>query len=128
IVFESVSWTVAWRQFKKERLGRGIWQTIEESKDPKTFAILFEDTAALLGLVVATAGITLEILLRSSIPDALASIVIGLILMGAAVTLARATQSLLIGETANRDVVDGIRRIASADRAVARTGRVLAVH
>lgn len=128
IVFESISWTVAWRQFKKERHGRGIWQTIEDSKDPSTFAVLFEDSAALLGLVVATAGITLELLLRSSIPDAIASIVIGLILMGTAVTLARATQSLLVGETADREIVDGIRRIASADRDVTRTGRVLAVH
>jgi cation diffusion facilitator family transporter len=128
IVFESISWTVAWRQFKKERHGRGIWQTIEDSKDPSTFAVLFEDSAALLGLVVATAGITLELLLRSSIPDALASIVIGLILMGTAVTLARATQSLLVGETADREIVEGIRRIAAADRDVARTGRVLAVH
>ena len=78
--------------------------------------------------MVATAGITLELLLRSSIPDAMASIAIGLILMGAAVTLARATQSLLVGETADRKVIDGIRRIASADADVARTGRVLAVH
>jgi cation diffusion facilitator family transporter len=128
IVFEGISWTVAWRQFKKERRGRGIWRTIEESKDPSSFAVLFEDTAALLGLAVATAGITLELLLRSSIPDAIASIVIGLILMAAAVTLARATQSLLIGETADRKIVDGIRRIASADPDVARAGRVLAVH
>ena len=128
MVFESISWTVAWRQFKKERHGRGIWQTIEDSKDPSTFAVLFEDSAALLGLVVATAGITLELLLQSSVPDAIASIVIGLILMGTAVTLARATQSLLVGETASREIVDGIRRIASADRDVARTGRVLAVH
>jgi len=128
IVFESISWMVAWRQFKKERHGRGIWQTIEDSKDPSTFAVLFEDSAALLGLVVATAGITLELLLRSSVPDAIASIVIGLILMGTAVTLARATQSLLVGETADREIVDGIRRIASADRDVARTGRVRAVH
>jgi cation diffusion facilitator family transporter len=128
IVFESISWTVAWRQFQQTRGGRGIWQTIEQSKDPTSFAVLFEDSAALLGLVVATAGITLELLLRSSIPDAIASIVIGLILMGAAVTLARATQSLLIGETADREIVDGIRRIAAADRDVARTGRVLAVH
>jgi len=128
IVFEGISWRVAWRQFQRERGGRGIWETIEDSKDPSSFAVLFEDSAALLGLVVATAGITLELLLRSSIPDAMASIAIGLILMGAAVTLARATQSLLVGETADRKVIDGIRRIASADADVARTGRVLAVH
>jgi len=89
---------------------------------------LFEDSAALLGLLVATAGVTLEVLCRSSITDAIASIVIGLILMATAVVLARATRSLLIGETAEREVVDGIRRIAAADRDVARMGRVRAVH
>lgn len=128
MVFEGTSWAVAWRQFKRERAGRSIWKTIEESKDPTSFAVLFEDSAALLGLLVATAGVTLELLWRSSIPDAIASIVIGLILMATAVVLARATQSLLIGETAGREVVDGIRRIASADHGVARTGRVRAVH
>jgi cation diffusion facilitator family transporter len=127
ILFEGTSWMVAWRQFKRGRAGRGIWQTIEDSKDPTTFAVLFEDSAALLGLLIATTGITLELLLRTSIPDAIASILIGLVLMGTALTLARATQSLLVGETADREIVDGIRRIAAADRGVSRTGRVLAV-
>lgn len=128
MAFEGISWRVAWRQFQRSRGGRGIWKTIEESKDPTSFAVLFEDSAALLGLLVATAGITLELLLGTSIPDAIASILIGLILMGTAVILARATQSLLIGETAEREIVDGIRRIASADADVARMGRVRAVH
>ena len=128
LIFVGASWTVAWRQFQRARAGQGIWDTIEHSKDPTTFAVLLEDSAALLGLLVAATGVTLELLLRSSLPDAIASMVIGLILMCAAMTLARATQSLLIGESAAPEIVDGIRRIAAADPAVARTGRVLAVH
>ncbi len=128
MLFEGISWMVAWRQFQRVRARRGIWETIEKSKDPTTFAVLFEDSAALLGLLIAATGVTLELLLGSSVPDAIASMLIGLVLMATAVTLARATQSLLVGETADREVVDGIRRIATADRGVARTGRVRAVH
>jgi cation diffusion facilitator family transporter len=128
MLFEGLSWTIAWRQFQRSRTGRGLWTSIERSKDPTTFTVLFEDSAALVGLAIAAVGVTLGLLLHSPVPDALASMLIGLVLMTTAVLLVRATLRLLVGESADREIVDGIRTIASSDRAVTRTGRVLTVH
>jgi cation diffusion facilitator family transporter len=127
-LFEGLSWTVSWRQFRRERGRRGVWETIGASKDPTTFAVLFEDSAALLGLVVAFGGIWLGRALRSAWPDAMASILIGVILMSAAVLLARATLRLLIGQSADRETVRSIRAVAAEEPAVEQVGRVLTVH
>ena len=127
-LFEGTSWLFAWRSFQREREGRGIWETIATSKDPSSFAILFEDTAALAGIVVATAGIWLSRHLQSPIPDAAASIVIGAILMTTASLLARATLRLLTGESADPEIIEEIRRVAGEDPAVERVGRVWTVH
>jgi cation diffusion facilitator family transporter len=127
-LFESTSWLFAWRGFRRERAGRGVWETVATSKDPSSFAILFEDTAALAGILAAFAGIWLSRRLASPIPDAVASIVIGAILMATASLLARATLRLLIGESADPQVVAEIRRVAAEDAAVERVGRVWTVH
>jgi divalent metal cation (Fe/Co/Zn/Cd) transporter len=81
-------------------------------EDPTMFVVLFEDSAAMLGLLATFAGILLSQLTGLAQFDAIASIIIGLILGGTAVWLAIETQSLLIGESAGRDVVEGIRRLA----------------
>jgi cation diffusion facilitator family transporter len=127
-LFEGTSWLFAWRSFRRERAGRGIWDTIATSKDPSSFAILFEDTAALAGIVAASLGIWLSHELRSPIPDAIASIVIGAILMATASLLARATLRLLIGESADPEIIAEIRRVAGEDPSVERVGRVWTVH
>jgi cation diffusion facilitator family transporter len=127
-VFEGTSWLFAWRSFQREREGRGVWETIGSSKDPTSFAILFEDSAALAGILTAFLGIWLSHRLRSPIPDALASIVIGAILMTTASLLARATRRLLIGESADPAIVAEIRRVAGEDPAVERVGQVWTVH
>jgi cation diffusion facilitator family transporter len=128
VMFEASSWTVAWRQFRRERHGRGVWQTIEASKDPTTLAVLFEDTAALAGLLTAFIGVSLGHLLQSTLPDAIASMMIGAILMITAVMLVRATMGLLVGQSADKETLDGIRVLARAHPAVDRVQRVLAVH
>ena len=127
-VFEGTSWLFAWRSFRREREGRGVWETIETSKDPSSFAILFEDSAALLGIVVAFAGVWSSQHWGSPIPDAVASIVIGGLLMTTASLLARATLRLLIGESADPETIERIRKLACEDSAVERVGRVLTVH
>jgi cation diffusion facilitator family transporter len=127
-LFEGISWLFAWRGFKRERGHRGFWETVSTSKDPSTFAILFEDSAALAGIVAAFLGVWLSSRLGSTIPDAVASIVIGGILMVTASLLARATLRLLIGESADPQTVAMIRRLAAEDPAVERVGRVLTVH
>ena len=126
--FEGGSWLFAWRNFKRERAGRGIWETISSSKDPSSFAILFEDSAALAGLVMAALGVWLSQRLGTPIPDAVASIVIGAILMVTAGLLVQATLRLIVGESADPETVAGIRRAAAEDAAVRGVGRILTVH
>ena len=127
-VFEGSSWLFAWRAFQKERRGRPIWETIADSKDPSSFAILFEDSAALAGLIVAFLGIWTSARFETPIPDGIASIAIGAILMTTATLLARATLRLVVGQRANPELERAIREFVAQDDTVERVGRILTVH
>ncbi len=115
-IFEGVSWYVAYREFRnaqeRQRPFR-IFSALRQSKDPTLFTVLFEDSAALLGLLAATLGVLAAHLWHVEWADAAGSLVIAAILAGAAILLAKETKGLLIGEAAGRDVVAGIRRIVS---------------
>ncbi|MEK6334581.1 MAG: cation diffusion facilitator family transporter [Acidobacteriota bacterium] len=128
IVFESISFYFAIKAFRKEQGRQGVWQTIRGSKDPTTFTILFEDTAALLGLVVALVGIFLGHQLNNPYLDGAASITIGVILGIVAVFLAYESKGLLIGEGVNPQTLDSIRAIAITDPAVAEIRNALTMH
>ena len=127
-VFESFSFYFAYKAFRKEMSGRGVFQTIRSSKDPTTFTVLFEDTAALLGLIVAFLGIFLGHLLNNPYLDAVASIIIGLILAVVAGFLAYESKGLLIGEGVDPAVLAGIRALAGADPAVEEVRKSLTMH
>ena len=128
LVFEGSSWTFAWRAFQKERRGRPIWDTIAASKDPSSFAILFEDSAAIAGLAVAFLGIWTSARFETPIPDGIASIAIGAILMTTATLLARATLRLVVGQSADPELERAIRDFVGRDDTVERVGRILTVH
>src|SRR5204863_8780300 len=98
IVFEGGSFYFALRAFRSVMSGKGILKSIRASKDPTTFTVLFEDTAALLGLVVAFLGIFLGHQLSNPYLDGVASIIIGVILGVVAGFLAWESKGLLIGE------------------------------
>lgn len=119
MIFEGYVWSVAYRQFNLERGDTPIFQAVRASKDPTTFTILFEDTAAMLGLVVAFLGILLGQLTGNPYLDGVASITIGIILMGVAVFLAYESKGLLVGEGADPRTVRRIHEIAGADPDVA---------
>ena len=87
-----------------------------------------EDTAALAGLIVAFFGVFLGQQLDSHYPDAIASIIIGLILAAVAIFLAYEGESLLVGETASRKTVKGIRREVLSHPAVEDMRRPLTMH
>jgi len=127
-VFESISSIFAFRAFRKELKGQGALRAIHASKDPTSFTVLFEDTAALLGLVVAFVGIFLGQVFHSPYFDGSASIVIGLILASVAVFLAYETKGLLIGEGVNPETLDDLRSIAGADPAVQEVRKSLTMH
>jgi divalent metal cation (Fe/Co/Zn/Cd) transporter len=113
-LFEGISWAIAYREFRGAQDRRRpfrIFSALREAKDPTIFTVLFEDSAALLGLGAATAGVLAAHLLELEWADGAASLVIAVILAGAAVLLARETKGLLIGEAASRTVVGGICQI-----------------
>jgi len=128
VVFEAGAWWIAFREFGRSKGRMGIMEAVSRSKDPTIFTVLFEDTAALLGLVVAFIGIFLADYLNMPILDGVASVVIGLILALTATLLAYETKGLLIGEAAHPRVVEGVRRIAQAQETVDGVNEVLTMH
>ena len=128
LVFESGSWWVAMKEFRRAKGSLGYFRAVRESKDPTTFTVLFEDSAALLGLLIALIGISAAQYLERPELDGLASIGIGVVLAVTAMVLARETKGLLMGEAAHPDVQASILAIAQADPAVERANGVLTVH
>ncbi len=104
-----VAWLPALKQFNRIRGTKGVWQMIKESKDSALIIVLFEDSAAVAGLFVAAIGLILTEFTGSAVWDGLASIVIGLILIGVALIIAREMSALLIGESASREHRTAIR-------------------
>ena len=127
-VFESLSFSVAWRAFRTTRGSRRTLSAIHHGKDPSLFTVLFEDTAALLGLGVAFVGVFLSHRLKEPVIDGAASIIIGGILVCAAGWLAYESKSLLVGESADPQMVADLRAIVLADPAVTGLGVVLTMH
>jgi len=128
MIFEAGSWFVAFQEFRKTKGARGILEAVRVSKDPSIFTVLFEDSAAMLGLFTAFIGVGLAQVLALPVLDGVASIVIGLILAGTATLLAFECKGLLIGEAADRSVVEGIRAIISAVPGVSARNELLTMH
>ena len=129
-LFEGGSWLFAVNEFSKTKGRRTYIEAVRYGKDPSRFMVLFEDTSALLGLGIAAVGVAAQQLTGKPLYDGLASIVIGLVLTATAVWLALAheTKGLLIGESANREVVADVRRIALEVPGIERVLEVLSMH
>jgi cation diffusion facilitator family transporter len=128
MLFEGSAWLFAWRAFRQYKGDRGYLRAVHEGKDPSMFVVLFEDTAALLGLVVAFAGVLLSDLTGIQYFDGVASIIIGLILGATAAWLGYETKSLLIGEAARPEVVSCIEEIAEGFDEIEDVNEVLTLH
>ena len=118
-VFESVTWVFGWKAFSKERHGRGVIQAIHATKDPTSFSVLLEDSAALLGLLIASLGIFLSRYLNQPYLDGAASIVIGGLLCIIATVMVYESRGLLIGEGVDHQTLQSLRKIVEGDQAVA---------
>ncbi|MGR9106588.1 MAG: cation diffusion facilitator family transporter [Gammaproteobacteria bacterium] len=128
IAFEGAAWVFAFKEFTKTKGKWGYIEAVRKGKDPTLFMVLFEDSAAILGLLVAFIGIVAGQLSGNPHYDGYASVIIGLILGGTAVWLAYETKGLLIGESANNRVVQDIRRIAGDCALVEHVNEVLTMH
>ena len=128
VVFEGLSFRVAFREFRRSHAGEPFWQAIRASKDPGVFAVLLEDAAALAGLSIALAGLGLAAWLDIPELDGAASIGIGLLLVLTAIFLANETRSLLTGEAASPRLIADVRAMLVADPRVKTVEELLTMH
>jgi cation diffusion facilitator family transporter len=127
-IFESTSWIIAMRELLSTGRRQSIWRAVRSSKDVSVYTVIGEDSAALLGLLAAFAGVYLGHRWGVAWPDAVASLIIGMILIVVALFLAAETKGLLLGERANMQIIEDIRRIVCEDSSVALTSQPLTMH
>lgn len=126
-VFEASSWWVALQAFRAAKGDLGYLEAVGVSKDPTTFSVLFEDSAALVGLIIAFIGIASAQYFAMPELDGLASIGIGLVLGITAIALARRTKELLIGESTYPAVQASILQIAGRQPGIVNANGVVTV-
>ncbi|MXO66367.1 cation diffusion facilitator family transporter [Altericroceibacterium endophyticum] len=128
MLLEGTSWFIAIREFSARKGKLGWWSAMRRSKDPSLFVVVFEDSAALAGLIVAAIGIWASHYYNAPQLDGAASMVIGVILAMVAVLLAREAKGLLIGEAADVEVVDKIRHIVGEQEWITSVNHVRTLH
>ena len=128
ICFEAYPWKMAFDEFNARRGKKGFIAAVRGSKDPSLFAILFEDTAAMLGLFTALIGLFIGDYYNIPEADGIASVVIGIILACTAAVLAIECKGLLIGEAADKEVIESITRMIKGHHAVYNVNEVLTMH
>lgn len=128
LLLEGWSTFEAFGDFSKAKGNLGWFQAVRQSKDPPAFIILLENGAAIAGILAAAIGLLLTQLTGNALFDGGASIVIGLILGLTATLLAYESKGLLIGEAADPELVDNLRRLANDQTGVVGVGHVLTVH
>jgi divalent metal cation (Fe/Co/Zn/Cd) transporter len=128
LVFEGSSWLIGARAFRHSKSNLSWWEAFRQSKDPPAFIVVFEDSAAVLGLLVAAAGTTAAILTGDNRWDGIASLLIAAILAGVAALLAQESKALLIGERADPLLSDAVIRIAARMPGVCNANSIATVH
>jgi cation diffusion facilitator family transporter len=128
MLFEGYSWRVALKEFRTAKGSLGYLAAVRQSKDPSVFTVLFEDTAALLGLFIAFIGITAAAVFDMPELDGVASIAIALVLGATATLLARESKALLMGEAALPHVQEEILSAVRGDPDVERVNGMTTVH
>lgn len=128
VALEGTSWAIAVREFNVRRHGVGWWLSIRRSKDPAGFIVLFEDSAALVGLLIAGIGVWASHHYDDPRLDGVASIAIGLVLAGVAMLLAREAKGLLIGESADPALIDTIWQALERRPQITTVNHVRTIH
>ncbi|MDJ0926582.1 MAG: cation diffusion facilitator family transporter [Gammaproteobacteria bacterium] len=128
MVFEAGALWVAFREFNRSRGSQGMIQAITRGKDPTLFVVVFEDSAAMLGLVIAFVGLLVYQATGNAIFDGLASMLIGVVLVLTAFVLALESKNLLIGESAEPEIVTQMRAALNQDERVLTVNEVATLH
>ena len=119
---------MAFKEFATRKGKNSLFRAVQDSKDPTVFTVLFEDTAAMLGLLVAFGGIYFSQSLNLPWLDGAASIIIGIILAGTAMLLAYETMGLLIGEAADPEVISAIEALVADIPSVTHLNEIRTLH
>ena len=127
-VFESTTWVFGWIAFSRDRKGKPVLEAIHVSKDPTSFTVLLEDTAAIIGLAAAFLGIFFASHFGLMYFDGIGSVAIGLVMCTAALFLGYESKSLLVGEAVDRETIAGIREIAESEHVVERANRIRTIY
>ena len=128
MVFEGFALRVAYNEFNKSRGDTPMFAAIQKSKDPVLFTVLFEDFAAMIGLVIAFVGLFIAQYFELAWMDGAASIAIGVLLAVVAMLLCYETKGLIIGEAADPEVIEGVFEIADDSKAVASVNELRTMH
>lgn len=128
IGFESIALRMALKEFNALRGDLSVMEAVRRSKDPTVITVLFEDSAAMLGLAIALIGITIAYITGDPFFDAAATIGIAIVLAITALVLAIETKGLLTGEAASPQLVREIRMMAAQQPGVERINELLTVH
>lgn len=128
IFFEIGACYFAFKEFMKQKGNRTAIQAVREGKDPTLFTVLFEDCAAVFGLVVALVGIYLTEQTGNPIYDGIASAIIGLLLISVAIWLALETKGLLIGESASDETLVLVDNVLKDRESIVKVNEVLTMH
>lgn len=128
MVFEAFAWWVAFKAFRASKGDLGWFEAVRRSKDPALFTVLFEDSAAMLGLIVAMIGIALGQALGMPVLDGVASVLIGVILALTAALLAYEAKGLLIGEGVEPATRRGIEAVIAEQEGIFKLNELRSMH
>ena len=128
LIFEGISFVIAFRQFRSTNTEGTLLDAIIRSKDPASFMVLFEDGAAVIGVALVLACLFIGDITDNPYFDGIASLLVGLILTAASALLARESRSLLIGEGISAKTEKAIIDLVSRDRSVVSTPRLFSIY
>ena len=126
-LLEGGSTFAAFKEFNAARGGKSWWRALVSTKDATTVIVLLENGAAMAGILIAALGLAISQATGNPRFDGIASVLIGLLLGVVAIFLAREAKGLLIGEAADPQLIDGIRRAVSR-QGVTGIGEIMTIH
>ena len=128
VIFEGSSFIIAAKEFNKLRGDQTWWQAITKSKDPSTFLVLFEDSAAVIGLFIVAICLFIGHKFHINYLDGVASLLVGILLIGVSMILARESRSLLMGEGIGSNTKQRIKEIVEDDKDVLKLMHILSTY
>ncbi|KZC96625.1 MULTISPECIES: cation diffusion facilitator family transporter [Thalassospira] len=128
MLLEGLAFRTAYRAFVTQHPDTPVLKAIHDTKDPTVIVILFEDSAAMLGLIVAFFGISAAYVLDMPLLDGIASVAIGVILAVTAFFLAVECKGLLIGESATAETRSKITAMVNAIPGIKRANEIITLH